>query len=815
MRVVALYLAFLLNFVIGGLSVQAVSSLPGADWTFCANENQTCKSVSPAQTLISGSGINPLPYGSNNTILVPLPSMTSWKEFAYLAAVPAGRKINQKGSSMIALNSSGIISIYHQDYLKRYRPDYIYSIGPTSGYAGVTQLPCSSLDGVSRTLARFFVTSSQVVISSSTDYPKGLAASALAARLKVPLFFWGSSGLSASVLNTIKSLHATSALIVGNNSTIKSQLSGIGVSATSLGTNKKVLSWMINNGLPVEYLAAVNSNDRTIGYAPKSSLCAPLLAADRNGAVVALQYNTDFNHPFYYNSQTTTRPSGAYNSVSGKWYAGVMSLNAGTYNFVISQSPAGDPQYYDIANIDFNHNGYYGDPGEELHRADIVNINGKRYSISIDSQGGNSKYQKGHLRFTYPTHVEINENLNQYYKILGHPPKYLAMVGLPDVLPFGIVYDGEYPDVSYHITDQVFANVDGDPFYEIAMGRIVAEDVSLGTLLCSRTLTYDGLIGNPDDWADNMALVGTFPERIYHLPHLFSNRGFDTVWWNDPNNQVPPNQRDRTRYSVFVQEDHGWPFGFDGFNDLTDLMAPAVFEVGGCNVGGIDENNYDCLSHEYKDFFALRATKQGAVALNAFVRGTPASKDIGRDNFWNAILYQGATLGEARLYELNTMVMNQNTHYDIDGQVLYGDPALKIYTPAVNPTYRPARLVVNANILTVYAPDNYWVDYGKTWYAPNGTYLYTAPGLAGSIYDNSFEDPAQKYVVAYKTSARVAKITQSSVPIPLGWNGEYKIDEHWDGTRTIYWMVRFDQFDPSKGTFIKKVGQINYYVTVR
>ncbi|MCF7956754.1 MAG: hypothetical protein K9M75_13205 [Phycisphaerae bacterium] len=44
------------------------------------------------------------------------------------------------------------------------------------------------------------------------------------------------------------------------------------------------------------------------------------------------------------------------------------------------------------------------------------------------------------------------------------------------------------------------------------------------------------------------------------------------------------------------------------------------------------------------------------------------------------------------------------------------------------------------------------------------------------------------------------------VPYPLGWmtlreSKKYVIGEHWDGTRTIYMRVRFDQFNSSSGKF--------------
>jgi len=38
------------------------------------------------------------------------------------------------------------------------------------------------------------------------------------------------------------------------------------------------------------------------------------------------------------------------------------------------------------------------------------------------------------------------------------------------------------------------------------------------------------------------------------------------------------------------------------------------------------------------------------------------------------------------------------------------------------------------------------------------------------------------------------------------------IDELWDNTRTIYWRVRFDQFDKYTGEFARKINDIDYTI---
>ncbi len=672
----------------------------------------------------------------------------------------------------------------------------------------ITIIPAESADSVACYLAEnFWTMAGEVVLCGGEDYENALAASALAARLKVPLLYFDeSAGLSGAALDVIENdLQCSTALTVSGNSTVTSQLSDIGVSQTSLADDKEIITWMGNNGYPVDYLATTNVKDRTIGNAPKSSLAAALLAAGRNGAVAPLSYDADFNHPFMHSSETTSRPTGAAISADGNYLLGTMTLNGGTYNYVITLSNTGR-DFADQVNIDFNHNGNYGDTGELIQRADIVDINGKRYSVGISTYNG---FWYGDLRFTYPCYEQINEDLAQFYDKIGHHPKYLAIVGFTDVFPFGITCSMMYNDVDYHITDQVFANVDSDPFYEIATGRIVGEDVTFITLFAARCLTYSDLVDL--SWAQNMCQIcpigAEFRSRFYATPNQFENCGFNVDNWYS----VSP--QDSTKYGVFVQDEHGWPFGIEP--PTFGLIAPCVVETGGCNIGAVDENYYGSSWRDWKTFNAVVLARQGAICLNASVRGTPATKDFGRDNFYKAILYDGATLGEARLHELNSMIINQSHYYHINGNVFYGDPAVKIYTPPVNPIYDAAHVTANGNTLTVHAPDIYWVDFAEIWFDPDGRYIYAAPGLSGSIYDYSNNDPAQTFIATYTTDLQITSMTQESgVPSPLGWkNALYMIDEHYDNTRTIYWQVRFDDFNYENGVFNQTIKQIHYQLT--
>ncbi|TWU37916.1 putative cell wall binding repeat 2 [Novipirellula aureliae] len=753
------------------------------------------------ETTRSGSFVT----GKVNTLLVPMPlEEAGWQEFAYMAAVPAGRKINSDGMpSVVALPRDGAIDQYiGSNYMGRYNPDTIYSIGSTSGYEGVTNLDCSSLDDACCELARFWTTSKRVVLCSGDDYAKGLAASCLAGRLKAPLLFWGTdgSGLSSNVLESIDRLEAKSAILVGQNGTVQAQLSGVGVSNTILSDDKAVITWMTKNGLTPDYFAVVNPKDRDeLTRGQKGSLAGALLASAREGAVVTLAYDTEYMTHFT-GSETSDQPSGAVSSTKD-WWTGSFTINGWTRNYAV-----GKPGSDWAGNIDWDQNGNYGDRGERVKRADIVTINGKRYSVDVT---GAPRSLPGHIKFTYPCYEEVNEDLNKYYDLLGHHPKYMAIVGMPSVFPLGVARATEYGVI--HGTDQFYSNVDSDGFHEIAIGRIVGGDASYITLNGSCCLTYDDL--DKSGWANTMCHKTSEPDneefqnKWYSMPHRAENYGFNVYRMND----LEKSQWDWSNFSLYIQDQHGWPFML-GDEAGDKGMAPCLVEGGGCHMGSFDEEQWVIKNKKsWKDYTAIQCAYKGVAAFVAWSRGTPAGKDIGRTCFQNEIL-AGATLGEARLYLMNVMWYNQTMSWARYGTQCFGDPAMTFYRPQTTPKYKPAYVSGSDRTFTVHAPETYWVDHVKYCNRAKGSlYLHSAPGLATTPYE---PDRMLSFFARYRTPHQVRNITQESVPSPLGWvarkGDNYQIDEHYDGTRTIWMKVRLDEFDNNQGTFIQKIDRINY-----
>ena len=623
-------------------------------------------------------GLDPLPYGVRNTFLVTMPpgDTASWQEMAFLAAVPAGMKVNAGSPSVIAVQP-GLFgqpaAEFYDNYLDRYKADFIYNIGQSSGHITSQELQSSSLDEVTCELARFWQKADTVVMTNRNNYKLSLSASALAGRLVAPLFYSEHEVVSDVTMTCLKSLGAEEVVAVGISSSTVEQLQNAGITVTTIPDDLHVISWLKNSGHPVDYFAVCNSGDRSHGYAPKSSLAAPLLAAARGGAVIPLDYpESVFNDGCLIENTTTTRPPGAADSADGAWRTGVCTVGGVEYSAVLSLewTDFGHNQ----GNIDLNRDGDFGGNGEFLKRGQVRKFAGREYFIDINPRRLSGKLNKhwADILFTYPTQYQIKADIQRYHDALSHHPKYMVMVGLPDVLPVGLDVDSDGKAVT-HFTDQCYGDVDEDLTYDIAMGRFVGENASIFTLAASRAVTYEHLLD--DSWKNRAVAYGNFEENSTMHQQMLSNAGFSA-------DRIPRWQDiDRTQYSIGVHDDHGWPFGFEPF---TSGPIPPVFaSTGGCSMGNIiDMIPLDGSLSEYKDFGAVQLARTGAVGFHAFSKNATANFDFVRDKYLNAILYDGATLGEAHLHSINAASTKfQEGSENIRAPMSYGDPALRIHVP--------------------------------------------------------------------------------------------------------------------------------------
>lgn len=681
-------------------------------------------------------------------------------------------------------------------------------------YAGINIITESSLDAAVCYLAQTFwtTTTSEVVLCDENDFAGALAASALAGRLEVPLlFFDGSAGLSSAALNIIDNdLQCAAALTVSGNSTVTNQLSGIGVSQTSLASANEILGWMVNNDLPVDYFALCNPNDRTCGKVLKSSITAALMATARGGAVIPLAYDTVWKEIFTRTGTTYSQPSGAPESVTGKWLLGTLTLDGYSYDYVLACGIQ-DP-WYDKANIDFNDDGDYGDAGEgPFTSADTVTIGGKDYSITV------GPYTAGDVKFTYPIISEIKTDLSSYYTTLGQAfPEYICITGYFDTIPPAIENNaGTYVDVEDIPNDHVLGEIDSDAFQDAAVGRIVGNSLLATTLLGARSVTYDDLVGNPDDWANKAKiLVGHGFEGCRHyMQRKLENVGFNVSEYLLKDISIEEIPTDwMVNMGAIVQEDHGGAQGI-GYHigallptELQYATSPYIVEAGGCVSAGID-----CAP--LGECGSLRALQKGAIAWMGTMRGTPGLKQQSRHEIWTKLCSGDMTLGQAfrdALHMLRLWDLEGDNGYSIycrRNLTLYGDPALNPYTPAA-PSIAPAYLAVNGSTLTATGPQTWWYDIQGS---DPESYLWHGPGLTG-------QPDLHKRLLGtrYKTYGTITNLVQEAgIASVLGWpSGTAYIDEQRDGSETATWRCRMIDYDYFDGIVDYQDNDINYTVTV-
>lgn len=84
--------------------------------------------------------------GGRAVFVVHLPSVPGWQDFAFLATVPAATVRSDGEPAVIALGESGAITREMDDYLRRYKPQALYCLGPLPRQAASTRWQWHALD---------------------------------------------------------------------------------------------------------------------------------------------------------------------------------------------------------------------------------------------------------------------------------------------------------------------------------------------------------------------------------------------------------------------------------------------------------------------------------------------------------------------------------------------------------------------------------------------------------------------------------------------------------------------------------------------
>ncbi len=766
--------------------------------------------------------------GPHTTILVPLSASPTWKDMVFLAAVPAATVANDGAPSVIALDASLQIGPEIQDYARRYRPDRVVLVA--DGHADVvlgarkarTILAKSAEEAALALSSAYWKTSRMAVVCSEDDYASALVAAPLASLLRSPLLFSRRQGVSDATVEELARLDVREVIAVGlDQSLVRSRAWKL----TTLRNALDVAAWMRSRGLAVRYLAAVNPEDRSRTVIRKLSLAGALLAAGRGGLVVPLTYDVRWKRAARSFALDGAVPDGVPRSVAPA-KSGTIVLDRETYPYVLT----GEPEERNLRlSLDANRDGLFGQVGEgPFASGDTVQLGGKTYAISL---GTRTSFGKTDVHLTWPTAEQLCSDLRRFYRALGAPPESLCLVGFPDAIPQAIIGHGAV--VEEQASDLPYANADEDPFAEIGVGRVIAENVSLATLYASRVLTYRDLLS--PEWQDRACQAEW--ETTYK--GLFENVGFDASYvhteedlaWVDPPADGSPGVRAQSfsqhsplaNCAVMSHASHSWWRGLGStFSwDATVLMAPAVVESGGCGTACIDREP------DYRSVVA-RLFRQGAVAFRGATREIPAEAEPGRQEFWNGVL-AGAPIGQAHRRAVNSTILavldlkegpDGIYRYSLHIHSLFGDPAFVMHLPA-KPRSRPAHVAVAGHTISVHAPQQWWPvkftppsDW-KEWadkdlYVIRGAGAYALSDWCGQGYNLE-----QMYVTAELTSRRrVTSVEQvQTPPAPLGWRGTWYCDPNPDGSYTYRWAVRLIDFDQTTGKVKSSVDRLDYEVS--
>ncbi len=396
----------------------------------------------------------------------------------------------------------------------------------------------------------------------------------------------------------------------------------------------------------------------------------------------------------------------------------------------------------------------------------------------------------------------------------GLAPEFLCIAALPEAIPMAVIPSGEGVDTDPP-SDLDYGNVDADPFIELSVGRFVAESGASGTLLAARSLVYREL------FAPDAKCAFAVAEWERECEPVFANLGFSGPVVHEggkPFEAFSP----VAEAAVLVHASHAsWlQIGDTYVADSKVLLAPCVVETSGCSPASLDQDD----AHRS---VALRLLANGAVAFVGNVRRAVAQQELYRSEFWNAAL-AGEALGRANRIAQNRMIAamldrGESEHglyrYELRAEAFFGDPALALHLPS-KPKVAAAETIVKGRDVTVRAPSTWWVsdvtpvvDWGYT----ESKEIHTLRG-AGVGVECSWDAEHHRnrdelvFTVEARTNLHVKKVELVGPPpaAPLGWDGKWFVDEHGDGTRSVFWRVKLVDFEMPSAKILAKLDRLNF-----
>ncbi len=748
---------------------------------------------------------------SSVIVLVPISEADSWHDDAFLMAVPAATIWGDGEPIVLAVDGELPFRPEVLDFISRFQPDRMFWLGPTlpdytaPGIARLEHIRASSRQEAAQAIMDIGWPdgSKRAVLFDHKDSEAALLASALAARLGEPVVPFTGPKLDEVEIGLLRRLGSDKVIVVGASK--PASLDGIKVE--HLKSETHVVRWLVKNDHPVEYLAATNVRDTAAGRDRNLALAAVLLAAGREGVIVPFDFDTIWKKRFDAEVESSSKPNGAADSGKG-WRRGLIEVEGTKATPFVIGSDMQTGRWW--LQVDRNRNGRFSGAKEQpLFTGDELEFADASWNVDLDVEEATRGQA---VWLTSPTVTEISSVIQDFHAVAKQQPRYLCLVGWPDALPTAIVSHGQGIDADL-ASDLPYTQLDEDPFFELAHARFIAEDLESATLLACRGFARDSF---PERGWENSFATAEWEETCRD-PLVAAGCEFNGH--HEGGTSFGPDSP-LTEVGLIVHASHAmWTVMGETYAWNTDtLLAPALVESAGCSTASLDQDG------EHRSV-ASRLLKNGAVAFVGNSRRGIAEQELFRSEFWNALL-DGHSIGSAQRQANNRVMFAVLEKGQTDGgpyfyqlynQMVFGDPALQLGLKH-DDAEQPAVAVQDGNEVIVKAPPKWH----RSEYVPLGEWGCEFPKLwawrgAGVGVESTWHGPQKRneeqllFNVEVRTNKKFSSVeARGDVPPNLGWTGSCFVDHHLDGSRSLYWRVRFIDGDKTTGELRAQVDELKF-----
>jgi hypothetical protein len=770
----------------------------------------TCLGAHPALAQQPSEQVTQPP--TTPTFFVPAGANTQDTDMRFLCAVAAAAT-GTTPPLVLAVDAKAPWRPELLDFLRRAEPTQLLQLGelppPPAPWNGkLSTSDANDSTGIACELAaRFFPTAKSAVLCTFAERGAALSAAVLAARLHVPLLPCTRDGLDERVRVQLASSGITQVIPVGRDAPTKLD----GLRTERLLDDAAVAGKLAAEKLPIEYVAAVQADDDRASHAAQLSLAGVLLAVARRGTVAITPGDVHWKE----RSATTKlseAPKGAAPSANG-WYRGEVQDGKAKHSFVTGFDPKAQRAF---VQFDRNGDGDFADTDETpLRTGAVIELDRRHHAIDLDVD----EHARGQgLWLTTPTAEDIAASIQRVRTASRCAPDMLCLVGWPDTLPMAIVGDAQPIDADL-VSDIPIAQTDADPFVDLAMARFVTEDLPSATLLACRGFVHTTF--RERSYAHHFATAewagSDFKPLLEAAGMQFAGHhgGKEFLASGSPLANVALVEHGSHAMWTVMGKTCAW--------DSEVLLAPSLIDSAGCSTAALD------MDTQHRSV-ALRMLRNGALAFVGNRRRGAAQQELFHTEFLNAVL-TGQSLGEANRAALNRVLVAMldgdgvDPHmlrYQLHAATAFGDPAVR-FDLVPSEWQGLARIELQNLRATVLAPETWY----RSEYAPLAEWgcpvqkLYTWRALGIGI-DSTWFGPRKRnadravFTAEVRTKRRIDKVEAIGNPEgTLGFDGRFFVDEHDDGTRSIYWRVRLVDFDMEAGEIVAQRSRAEYRLRPR